>query len=58
MLSQLRIYVHYQPSFYHFHVHFTYLMHTPPGKLYFHSLFRYCEKSIVDFDQNLAFGLF
>lgn len=29
--SQLRIYVHYQPSFYHFHVHFTYLMHTPPG---------------------------
>ncbi|XP_050423659.1 m7GpppX diphosphatase [Adelges cooleyi] len=30
-LSQLRIYVHYQPSFYHFHVHFTYLMHIPPG---------------------------
>lgn len=30
-LSQLRIYVHYQPSFYHFHVHFTYLMHKPPG---------------------------
>ncbi|XP_025414554.1 m7GpppX diphosphatase [Sipha flava] len=30
-LSQLRIYVHYQPSFYHFHVHFTYLMHKPVG---------------------------
>jgi len=30
-LSQLRIYVHYQPSFYHLHVHFTYLMHSPPG---------------------------
>ncbi|VVC32478.1 HIT-like domain,Scavenger mRNA decapping enzyme, N-terminal,Scavenger mRNA decapping enzyme DcpS/DCS2 [Cinara cedri] len=30
-LSQLRIFVHYQPSFYHFHVHFTYLMHSPPG---------------------------
>uniref|UniRef100_A0A336N8I7 m7GpppX diphosphatase n=1 Tax=Culicoides sonorensis TaxID=179676 RepID=A0A336N8I7_CULSO len=29
--SQLRIYVHYQPSFYHFHVHFTYLKHTAPG---------------------------
>lgn len=29
--SQLRIYVHYQPSFYHFHVHFTYLLHIPPG---------------------------
>ncbi|XP_050549200.1 m7GpppX diphosphatase [Daktulosphaira vitifoliae] len=29
--SQLRIYIHYQPSFYHFHVHFTYLMHNPPG---------------------------
>lgn len=29
--SQLRIYVHYQPSFYHFHVHFTYLKHEAPG---------------------------
>lgn len=29
--SQLRIYVHYQPSFYHFHVHFTYLKHAAPG---------------------------
>ncbi|XP_063698404.1 m7GpppX diphosphatase [Culicoides brevitarsis] len=29
--SQLRIYVHYQPSFYHFHVHFTYLRHSAPG---------------------------
>lgn len=29
--SQLRIYLHYQPSFYHLHVHFTYLLHTAPG---------------------------
>lgn len=29
--SQLRIYVHYQPSFYHFHVHFTFLKHAAPG---------------------------
>ncbi|XP_055620848.1 m7GpppX diphosphatase [Toxorhynchites rutilus septentrionalis] len=27
----LRIYLHYQPSFYHLHVHFTYLKHDPPG---------------------------
>jgi m7GpppX diphosphatase len=35
--TQLRIYIHYQPSFYHFHVHFTYLKHDAPGI--------YCEKS-------------
>lgn len=35
--SQLRIYLHYQPSFYHIHVHFTYLKHDAPGI--------YCEKS-------------
>ncbi|CAH1642141.1 unnamed protein product [Spodoptera littoralis] len=29
--SQLRVYVHYQPSFYHLHVHFTYLRHEAPG---------------------------
>ncbi|GBP26835.1 m7GpppX diphosphatase [Eumeta japonica] len=29
--SQLRIYFHYQPSFYHLHVHFTYLKHEAPG---------------------------
>ncbi|XP_075987655.1 decapping enzyme, scavenger [Anticarsia gemmatalis] len=29
--SQLRIYLHYQPSFYHLHVHFTYLKHEAPG---------------------------
>ncbi|KAK9885954.1 hypothetical protein WA026_013830 [Henosepilachna vigintioctopunctata] len=31
--SQLRIYVHYQPSFYHFHVHFTYIRYDAPGIL-------------------------
>lgn len=31
--SQLRIYLHYQPSFYHLHVHFTYLRHEAPGIL-------------------------
>ena len=35
--DQLRIYFHYQPSFYHLHVHFTYLKHDAPGI--------YCEKS-------------
>jgi len=29
--SQLRIYVHYQPSYYHFHVHFTHLSFEAPG---------------------------
>lgn len=29
--TQLRIYLHYQPSFYHLHVHFTYLKHEAPG---------------------------
>jgi m7GpppX diphosphatase len=29
--SQLRIYIHYQPSFYHLHVHFTYLKYDAPG---------------------------
>lgn len=29
--SQLRIYVHYQPSYYHFHVHFTHLNYLAPG---------------------------
>lgn len=29
--SQLRIYFHYQPSYYHLHIHFTYLRHEAPG---------------------------
>lgn len=29
--SQLRIYLHYQPSMYHLHVHFTYLKYDAPG---------------------------
>lgn len=29
--SQLRIYIHYQPSFYHLHVHFTFLKYEAPG---------------------------
>ncbi|XP_008474762.1 m7GpppX diphosphatase isoform X1 [Diaphorina citri] len=29
--SQLRIYVHYLPSYYHLHVHFTYLQYDAPG---------------------------
>lgn len=35
--SKLRIYFHYQPTFYHLHVHFTYLKHEAPGI--------FCEKS-------------
>lgn len=35
--SQLRIYFHYQPSFYHLHAHFTYLKYDAPGI--------FCEKS-------------
>ncbi|KAL1124635.1 hypothetical protein AAG570_001259 [Ranatra chinensis] len=29
--SQLRIYIHYQPTFYHLHIHFTYLNFEAPG---------------------------
>ncbi|XP_026324530.1 m7GpppX diphosphatase [Hyposmocoma kahamanoa] len=29
--TQLRIYLHYQPSYYHLHIHFTYLRHEAPG---------------------------
>lgn len=29
--TQLRIYLHYQPSFYHLHVHFTFLKYEAPG---------------------------
>lgn len=29
--SQLRVYLHYQPSFYHLHIHFTYLQHEAAG---------------------------
>lgn len=35
--TQLRIYLHYQPSFYHLHVHFTFLQHEAPGI--------FCERS-------------
>jgi len=35
--SQLRMYLHYQPSYYHLHVHVTSVMFTPPGSG--------CEKS-------------
>lgn len=29
--NQLRVYVHYQPSYYHLHVHFTKLGYEAPG---------------------------
>ena len=29
--SQLRVYFHYQPSYYHLHVHFTHLRYDAPG---------------------------
>jgi len=29
--SQLRVFFHYQPSFYHLHIHFTYLQFEAPG---------------------------
>lgn len=35
--SSIRAYFHYQPSFYHLHVHFTYLRYDAPGI--------FCEKS-------------
>ncbi|EDV29254.1 m7GpppX diphosphatase [Trichoplax sp. H2] len=31
--SQLRIYIHYQPSYYHFHVHFTHVKYEAPGSV-------------------------
>lgn len=30
-VEQQRIYLHYQPSYYHLHVHFTYVQHEAPG---------------------------
>ncbi|XP_041378145.1 m7GpppX diphosphatase-like [Gigantopelta aegis] len=35
--SKLRIYVHYQPSYYHFHVHFTHVKLDPPGSGVLHA---------------------
>ena len=35
--SQLRIYIHYQPSYYHLHVHFTSLQFRPLGNSIFYS---------------------
>lgn len=35
--KQIRAYFHYQPTFYHLHVHFTYLQYDAPGI--------FCEKS-------------
>jgi m7GpppX diphosphatase len=29
--TQLRIYIHYQPSYYHFHVHVTHIKYDAPG---------------------------
>ena len=29
--SQIRAYLHYQPSYYHLHVHFTHLKYNAPG---------------------------
>lgn len=29
--AQLRVYLHYQPSYYHLHVHFTALSYDAPG---------------------------
>ena len=29
--TKLRIYLHYQPSYYHLHVHFTHLKYDAPG---------------------------
>ena len=30
--SQIRAYFHYQPSYYHLHVHFTHIKYNAPGK--------------------------
>lgn len=35
---QLRIYLHYPPSYQHLHVHFTHLMNETQGRLYFSSI--------------------
>ena len=31
--SQLRVFVHYQPTYYHFHVHFTHVEYDAPGSV-------------------------
>ncbi|XP_069750526.1 m7GpppX diphosphatase isoform X1 [Narcine bancroftii] len=48
--SQLRIYLHYQPSYYHLHVHFTAVGHDAPGSMVerAHLLFNVIEN--VQFD--------
>lgn len=30
--SRIRAFLHYQPTFYHLHIHFTYLQYDAPGK--------------------------
>lgn len=30
-IKELRVFIHYQPSFYHFHVHFNHIKNSKPG---------------------------
>ncbi|XP_067658757.1 m7GpppX diphosphatase-like [Haliotis asinina] len=43
--SQLRIYFHYQPSYYHLHVHFTHLRYEAPG---FDALRAHLLEDVID----------
>lgn len=47
-VSQLRIYLHYQPSYYYLHVHFAYLMFETPGTFRINVMYVYtCKINFV-----------
>ncbi|CAB3992359.1 m7 diphosphatase [Paramuricea clavata] len=51
--SQLRVFVHYQPSYYHFHVHFTHVEYDAPGSVVGRAhLLQDIIDNIENFDSN------
>lgn len=54
--SQLRIYFHYQPSYYYLHVHFCYLMFDAPGK-FVQNIIKITDKKKMSFMNNLRISI-
>ena len=51
--SQLRVFVHYQPTYYHFHVHFTHVEYDAPGCIVGRAhLLQDIIENIENFDSN------
>ena len=51
--SQLRVFVHYQPTYYHFHVHFTHVEYDAPGSVVGRAhLLQDVIDNIENFDRN------